>query len=161
MGSRRTFSLPQSPSEAACLWRNTLHRTNRLCNFSRNHGTTFGGNPLACALGCELLSIVSEPAFLEKVTRSGETIRAKLWALAKEFPVIRDVRGNGLLIGVEMAVDPKAIIPLCKEKGLLLIKAEHNTVRFMPPLIVEQADIDAALAIFEDVMKIIAKEQHK
>jgi predicted acetylornithine/succinylornithine family transaminase len=126
-----------------------------------NHGTTFGGNPLACALGCELLSIVSEPAFLEKVTRSGETIRAKLWALAKEFPVIRDVRGNGLLIGVEMAVDPKAIIPLCKEKGLLLIKAEHNTVRFMPPLIVEQADIDAALAIFEDVMKIIAKEQHK
>jgi predicted acetylornithine/succinylornithine family transaminase len=122
-----------------------------------NHGTTFGGNPLACALGCELLSIVSKPAFLEKVTKSGERIQAALRSLAAKFPTIKDVRGKGLLIGVELAFDPKGIIPLCKEKGLLLIKAEHNTVRFMPPLIVTNADIDVALTIFEEVLASCAK----
>jgi predicted acetylornithine/succinylornithine family transaminase len=126
-----------------------------------NHGTTFGGNPLACALGCELLSIVSKPAFLKKVTHSGQRIQKGLRLLAPKFPFITDVRGKGLLIGAEMAFDPKGIIPLCKEKGLLLIKAEQNTVRFMPPLIVEDADIDAALTIFEEVLKIVEKEQHK
>jgi acetylornithine/succinyldiaminopimelate/putrescine aminotransferase len=125
-----------------------------------NHGTTFGGNPLACALGCELLSIVSKPAFLKKVTLSGERIRKGLRLLAAKYPIIRDVRGRGLLIGVELSIDPKPIIPLCKEKGLLLIKAEHNTVRFMPPLIVKEPDITAALSIFEDVLRIIEKEQN-
>jgi predicted acetylornithine/succinylornithine family transaminase len=119
-----------------------------------NHGTTFGGNPLACALGCELLSIVSKPAFLKKVTLSGERIRKGLRLLAAKYPCIKDVRGRGLLIGVELSIDPKPIIPLCKEKGLLLIKAEHNTVRFMPPLIVEKADIDTALTIFEEVLAV-------
>jgi acetylornithine/succinyldiaminopimelate/putrescine aminotransferase len=78
-------------------------------------------------------------------------------SLASRFPSIKEVRGKGLLIGVELAFDPKGIIPLCKEKGLLLIKAEHNTVRFMPPLIVADADIDAALAIFEEVLALCAK----
>jgi predicted acetylornithine/succinylornithine family transaminase len=119
-----------------------------------NHGTTFGGNPLACALGCELLSIVSKPAFLKKVTLSGDRIRKGLRLLAAKYPCIKDVRGRGLLIGVELSIDPKPIIPLCKEKGLLLIKAEHNTVRFMPPLIVEKADIDTALTIFEEVLAV-------
>jgi predicted acetylornithine/succinylornithine family transaminase len=126
-----------------------------------SHGTTFGGNPLACALGCELLSIVSRPEFLAKVTENGEYIQKMLHALSATVPGIVDVRGKGLLIGVETAFNPKDIIPLCKEKGLLLIKAENNTVRFMPPLIVEKADIDTALSIFEEVLKIIEKEQGK
>jgi acetylornithine/N-succinyldiaminopimelate aminotransferase len=117
-----------------------------------NHGTTFGGNPLACALGCELLSIVSKPAFLKKVTLSGERIQKGLRSLAAKYPLVKDVRGRGLLIGVELSIDPKPVIPLCKEKGLLLIKAEHNTVRFMPPLIVGKADIDTALTIFGEVL---------
>lgn len=125
-----------------------------------NHGTTFGGNPLACALGCELLSIVSKPAFLKNVTCGGERIQKGLRSLAAKYPFIKDVRGRGLLIGVELSIDPKGIIPLCKEKGLLLIKAEHNTVRFMPPLIVKKPDITAALSIFEDVLRIIEKEQN-
>jgi acetylornithine/succinyldiaminopimelate/putrescine aminotransferase len=55
-------------------------------------------------------------------------------------------------VGIEMSKDPKEIIPLCREKGLLVIKAEHNTVRFMPPLIVEEKDITAALSIFDTVL---------
>jgi acetylornithine/N-succinyldiaminopimelate aminotransferase len=117
-----------------------------------NHGTTFGGNPLACALGCELLSIVSKPAFLKRVTEAGERVQKGLRSLAEKHSFIKDIRGKGLLIGVELAFDPKPIIPLCKERGLLLIKAEHNTVRFMPPLIVEEADINAALSIFDEVL---------
>ena len=58
----------------------------------------------------------------------------------------------GLLVGAEMSSDPKDIVPRCKEKGLLVIKAEQNTVRFMPPLIVEEKDIKTALSIFEQVL---------
>ncbi len=118
-----------------------------------NHGTTFGGNPLACALGHELLSIVSEPAFLSHVQTIGNYTQEKLNELKDSYPVMVEVRGKGLLIGVELSIDPKPLIPLCKEKGLLLIKAEHNTIRFMPPLIAEKADVDTALTIFEDALQ--------
>ena len=122
-----------------------------------NHGTTFGGNPLACALGHELLSIVSEPLFLSHVKTIGSYAMEKLNALKETYPMVVDVRGKGLLIGVELSIDPKPIIPLCKEKGLLLIKAEHNTIRFMPPLIAEKHDVDIALAVFEEVLKQFQK----
>lgn len=122
-----------------------------------NHGTTFGGNPLACALGCEVLSIIAKPAFLKKVTQSGELIQKGLRSLAAKYPFINDIRGKGLLIGVETAFNPKDLIPLCKDRGLLLIKAEHNTVRFMPPLIATEADIAAALSIFEEVLAVCKK----
>jgi predicted acetylornithine/succinylornithine family transaminase len=118
-----------------------------------NHGTTFGGNPLACALGFELLSIVSQPAFLQAVTDNGTYLMNKLYDLSTSQKSIVEVRGKGLLVGAELATDPKHIIPLCKEAGLLLIKAEHNTVRFIPPLIATKQDIDTAVGIFSDVLK--------
>jgi acetylornithine/N-succinyldiaminopimelate aminotransferase len=117
-----------------------------------NHGTTFGGNPLACALGCVVLNIISQPVFLSNVRKNGEFLKKGLAAIAAKHPSMKEIRGMGLLVGVEMGKDPKEIIPLCKEKGLLLIKAEHNTVRFMPPLIVEEKDITTALSIFEQVL---------
>jgi|WetSurMetagenome_2_1015567.scaffolds.fasta_scaffold00234_17 acetylornithine/N-succinyldiaminopimelate aminotransferase len=117
-----------------------------------SHGTTFGGNPLACALGCVTLSIISQPVFLANVVKNGGVLRKGLEALAVSHRSIKEVRGMGLLVGVEMAGDPKTLIPLCKEEGLLLIKAEHNTVRFMPPLIAEEKDIAAALGIFGKVL---------
>ncbi len=117
-----------------------------------NHGTTFGGNPLACALGCVVLNIISQPVFLSAVVNNGAALKNGLAALAASHAGIKEVRGRGLLVGVEMNKDPKELIPLCKEKGLLLIKAEQNTVRFMPPLIVEEKNIKAALAMFEQVL---------
>jgi predicted acetylornithine/succinylornithine family transaminase len=114
-----------------------------------SHGTTFGGNPLACALGCVAINIISQPVFLATIVKNGDLLKAELSSLAASHDGIKEVRGRGLLVGVEMKKDPKQLIPLCKEKGLLIIKAEHNTLRFMPPLIVEEKDIRSALSIFK------------
>jgi predicted acetylornithine/succinylornithine family transaminase len=118
-----------------------------------NHGTTFGGNPVACALGCEVLKIVSKKPFLKKVTDLGIYLKKKLNSLALKYPLIKEVRGSGLLIGAELQSDPKEYVIKCKENGLLVISAGSNTLRFMPPLIVEKKHIDSALSIFETSIK--------
>jgi acetylornithine/N-succinyldiaminopimelate aminotransferase len=122
------------------------------CINPGDHGTTFGGNPLACSLGIEMLNIVSKPAFLLSVKKNGIYLRAQLQMLAARSPLIKEVRGAGLLNGVELTIDPKPVIAACKDKGLLLIKAEKHTVRFIPPLIVTKKDIDAAVRIFGTVL---------
>lgn len=117
-----------------------------------NHGTTFGGNPVACALGCEVLKIITAKGFLSNVITLGAYLREKLDALAKKYPLIKEVRGSGLLIGIELNGEPKDIVTKCKSKGLLVISAGSNTVRFMPPLIVTKTECDAALRIFEECL---------
>jgi predicted acetylornithine/succinylornithine family transaminase len=114
-----------------------------------NHGTTFGGNPIACALGCEMLKLVSEKGFLDHVKEIGAYLKEKLIDLSKKYLSIKEVRGVGLLLGAEMDKDPKELVAKCKEEGLLLIGAGSNTIRFMPPLIVSKKDCDSALEIFE------------
>ena len=118
-----------------------------------DHGTTFGGNPLACALGTEVLKAVGKKKFLKDVTLNGEYLKRKLSELQTKYPVITAVRGSGLLLGVEFKEDPQGVIALCKDKKLLLVKAGHNTIRFMPPLIVTRKEIDKALGIFEKALK--------
>jgi acetylornithine/succinyldiaminopimelate/putrescine aminotransferase len=66
---------------------------------------------------------------------------------------VKEIRGLGLLVGVRTAVDPSPIVMKCRKLGLLLIKAEHNTIRFLPPLIVSREDIDKATAIFEKALR--------
>jgi acetylornithine/N-succinyldiaminopimelate aminotransferase len=118
-----------------------------------NHGSTFGGNPVACALGCEVMKIVSNKAFLKNVKALGLYLKEKLQALVKKYPSLQEVRGEGLLVGVQMESDPKPLVIECKKNGLLVISAGSNTMRFMPPLIVTKKEIDVALAIFEKCIK--------
>ena len=119
------------------------------CIKPGDHGTTFGGNPLACALGIEMLKIVTKPRFLASVKMNGTYLRERLGGLSPKYPVIKEVRGAGLLTGVEVTADPKPIIAACNQLGLLVIKAEKHTIRFIPPLIVTKKDIDKAVGIFE------------
>lgn len=118
-----------------------------------DHGTTFGGNPLACVLGLEVLKVVSKKTFLKEVRVLGAYLQKKLTALKSSCSCIEIVRGEGLLIGVQLSVDPLPIVAKCKENGLLVIKAGHHTIRFIPPLIVTKKDIDKAVAIFEKTLK--------
>jgi acetylornithine/succinyldiaminopimelate/putrescine aminotransferase len=117
-----------------------------------DHGTTFGGNPLACALGCVVLGQITGKGFLKNVRDTGKYLFQELTALKKKFPVIEEIRGLGLLLGVRVSGDAAGIVAKCKESGLLLIKAEHNTIRFLPPLIVTRKDIDRAVKIFEKAL---------
>jgi predicted acetylornithine/succinylornithine family transaminase len=117
-----------------------------------DHGTTFGGNPLACALGCVVLKEIAKKSFLRSVREKGDYLGKKLNALKQKFPIIEDLRGKGLLVGVRFTADPASIVNKCKVLGLLLIKAEHNTIRFMPPLVVKKEEIDKAVGIFETAL---------
>lgn len=120
-----------------------------------DHGTTFGGNPLACALGLEVLKTVSKKSFLKKVCASGEYLRKRLESLKQNYNCIEDIRGEGLLVGIQLSADPFQVVSKCKDNGLLVVKAGHHTIRFIPPLIVTKKDIDKAVTIFEKILKLI------
>ncbi|MDR3011644.1 MAG: aspartate aminotransferase family protein [Chitinispirillales bacterium] len=122
------------------------------CISPGDHGTTFGGNPVACALGSQIIDTVSDPTFLAKVRENSDYLKGKLEKVHAKYRSIDSVRGWGLLLGVRFNDDPGALINKCKDNGLLLIRANLNTVRFTPPLIVEKEDIDKAITIFEDVL---------
>lgn len=118
------------------------------------HASTFGGNPFASSVALETLSIIAKPDFLKKVRGKGNYFTQKLKNLKKEFPVIREVRGMGLMIACELK---KNIAPLivkrCLEKGLLINSIQKRILRFIPPLIVERKEIDRAVHILKNVLK--------
>jgi len=118
-----------------------------------NHGTTFGGNPVACAAGLASINVINKKSFLNNVKKMGTYLVKKLNALRVSFPSIKEIRGSGLLIGIEFDTDPASIVVSCKKAGLLVVKAGHNTIRMLPPLIVSKEDIDSAVSILEYVLK--------
>jgi|WetSurMetagenome_2_1015567.scaffolds.fasta_scaffold132469_1 acetylornithine/N-succinyldiaminopimelate aminotransferase len=126
------------------------------CIKPGDHGTTFGGNPLACALGCVVLKEITKKSFLKGVEEKGAYLEAKLNALKLKFPVIQGIRGKGLILGARLNADPAPIVNKCKELGLLLIKAEHHTIRFLPPLNVTKKEIDMAFGIFENALNSLS-----
>jgi acetylornithine/N-succinyldiaminopimelate aminotransferase len=112
------------------------------------HGTTFGGNPLACAAGNAVLDVVLAPGFLEEVQRKGNKLRAALDSLAREFPqVYEDARGMGLLQGMKCALPVGEVQAACVAEGLMAITAGENVLRLAPPLVVTDADLDEAIAM--------------
>ncbi len=117
-----------------------------------DHGTTFGGNPVACALGTTVLEIISQKPFLKEVKLKGEYLKKKLNALKEKFDIIQEIRGNGLIIGIQLREDPLPYISKCKQQGLLVVKAGQNTIRMLPPLIVKTKEIDMAVSILENVL---------
>ncbi len=120
-----------------------------------DHGTTFGGNPLACALGETVLDIVSKKSFLKDVKSKGNYLAGKLAALAATYPIIAQVRASGLLVGVELKTDPLPLVAALMKNGLITIKAGHNTIRFIPPLIAAWDDIEKAVEIFEKTIATV------
>ncbi|HET6306983.1 MAG TPA: aspartate aminotransferase family protein [Rhodopila sp.] len=112
------------------------------------HGTTFGGNPLACAAGNAVLDVVLSPGFLEDVERKGRKLRAGLERIAAEFPsVFVDARGMGLLLGMKCVVPVAQVQAACVAEGLAAITAGDNVLRLVPPLVITDSDIDQGIAM--------------
>ena len=110
-----------------------------------SHGSTFGGNPLAMAVGNAVLDVVLAPGFLARVRDISVALKQKLAGLRDEFPdVIEEVRGEGLMIGLKCAVPNQQLIEALFEERLLTVPAGDNVVRLLPPLIVEPEHIDLA-----------------
>lgn len=123
------------------------------------HGTTFGGNPLACAAGNAVLDVLLAPGFLDQVTERSTLLRAELAKLAGEFPqVIEDIRGRGLLIGLKLgSVTNTALQAACLEQGLMVVAAGDNVVRLVPPLIITPEDCLAAVSLLRRAVTDLAE----
>ena len=131
------------------------------------HSNTFGGNPVCCAAALETIRLI-EGGFMENAARMGERIMARLNEIADDHPSIGDVRGKGLMIGIELVKDKETrepapeirdeVIQRAFEKGLLLLGCGPNTARFMPALNISQDIVDEGLAIFEEALTEVEKE---
>ena len=110
------------------------------------HGSTYGGNPLGCAVGLKVMNIVSEPAFLDEVNRKAALVSQKLEGLIAAHPdVFESQRGQGLMIGLKCKVAPMDVVNAAYGQGLLTVPAADNVVRLLPPLNISDADISEAV----------------
>jgi 4-aminobutyrate aminotransferase len=125
------------------------------------HASTFGGNPVACAAALETIALLEEE-LMENAARQGEFLMTKLKAMQARHPEISDVRGKGLMIGVELvkldadhSPAPDAaeqLVQTCFQKGLLLLRCGASSVRLCPPLVITQAQAEIALSIIEETL---------
>jgi ornithine--oxo-acid transaminase len=118
------------------------------------HGSTFGGNPLACAIAREALKVLVEEGMIENAARMGDYFLAGLKDIKN--PLIKDVRGKGLLMGVEFHPEAGGARQYClklKEEGLLCKETHDHTVRFAPPLVITKDIVDWAL---EQITRVVS-----
>jgi acetylornithine/N-succinyldiaminopimelate aminotransferase len=115
------------------------------------HGTTFGGGPLACATALEFLSIIEDERLLENIRARSAELREGLQALAAKFRFIREIRGEGLMIGIELSVDGAPFVSAAMLKGLLINCTHDFTLRLLPPFLVTRAQVRQFLRLLEQL----------
>lgn len=119
-----------------------------------SHGSTYGGNPLAMAVGNVVWDIVSDEAFLENVRRVSSVLAQGLKSLADSHPdKVEGLTGKGLLTGIRLRFAPKPLQNACRERRLLVGAAGQNVLRLAPPLIITDADVREAVAVMDDALK--------
>jgi acetylornithine/N-succinyldiaminopimelate aminotransferase len=124
------------------------------------HGSTFGGNPLATGIGNAVLDVVLADGFMDQVRKTAILFKQRLAELQDRYPsVISEVRGEGLLIGLRAVVPQADLVNALRAEKLLTVAAGDNVVRLLPPLIVGQPEIDAAMGMIERACARIAREQ--
>ena len=116
------------------------------------HASTFGGTPIACSAGLAVFDAFDYDGVLENATQMGDYFRAKLNALKEKYPVIREVRGLGCMIGVDVGDSVKKIFSACRAQGLLVLTAGETAIRLMPALTITKETADEALALFEKAL---------
>ena len=128
----------------------TLVRPDVLACISKGeHSSTFGGNPLSCAAGTATMQALTQDKLVENSANMGELFREGLEQLKEKHSVIREVRGKGLMIGVELKFEVRDILMEGIEKGLLLLYSGRNILRLLPPLVITQEDVTKSLEILD------------
>jgi len=123
-----------------------------------NHGTTFGGNPLAMRAGVETLRIMEEDGLLDHAAKLGAHVRAVLDRELGSHPGVKDIRGQGLMIGIELAKPCGVLINRAAEAGLLISVTADSVIRLLPPLIMSQAEADEMLGLLLPLVKSFLAE---
>ena len=121
------------------------------------HGTTFGGGPLICATALEFLRIVDDSKLLANIRERGAELSKGLQTLAAKFNFIREVRGEGLILGVELSIDGAPLVASALRHGLLINCTHDFTIRLLPPFIVSRAQVRDFLRLFETILSEAAK----
>lgn len=123
------------------------------------HGTTFGGGPLICAVALEFLATVEEQGLLENVRARGAQLRDGLLRMAARFDFIREVRGEGLILGMDLSVEGGPYVAEAMRRGLLINCTHESVLRFLPPFILSARQVEDGLKILETVLAKTARPQ--
>jgi acetylornithine/N-succinyldiaminopimelate aminotransferase len=117
-----------------------------------DHASTFGGNPLAATAALAAMQVLLDEGVIANAQLMGQYFKDKLQLLADKHQQVKEIRGAGLMIGVELTTEGKEIVNHCREQGLLINCVNNNVLRFLPPLIIEQVDIDSAIEILDGAL---------
>ena len=120
-----------------------------------DHGTTYGGNPLACAAVSKVLDLFEEQKILDNVSEVGPYLKEKLNELKEQYDFVRDVRGAGLMLGMELDRPVAPYIVKAQEKGLMLINAGQYIIRMVPPLVITRQNVDDMIAILKECLETV------
>lgn len=127
-----------------------------------DHGTTFGGNPLGARVAQHIVGRLSEPGFLADVQRKGDVFTREIKKIRQRFPEeVAEIRGRGLILGVQLKKDPTPIVTAARERGLLVITCGSQTLRLVPPLVVEESEILEGMRILEEAMAVVFGSREK
>jgi len=131
----------------------TLVRADILAVINKGeHSSTFGGNPLSCAAGIAALKALTEDGLVENSEKMGKIFREGLERLKEKHPIIREIRGKGLMIGVELKFDVRDILMNLIKDGILMLYSGRNILRILPPLVISEEDITKVLQSLDSVL---------
>jgi acetylornithine/LysW-gamma-L-lysine aminotransferase len=116
------------------------------------HSTTFSGSPLVCAAGCAAIDVLVNDKLAERAATLGAYFKAKLEELQAKYKIVKEVRGLGLMLGMELRLDVRNIILKTMSRGALILEAGRNVLRFLPPLVIEKEQIDKAIGVLDAVI---------
>ena len=117
------------------------------------HSSTFSGNPLVCAAASAAIDVLIEEKLPERAATLGSYFKGKLEGLAEKYRIVREVRGLGLMLGMEMRFDVYNMLLGCMDRGVLVLDAGRNVLRFLPPLVIEKEQIDRVVEVLDEVME--------
>jgi acetylornithine/LysW-gamma-L-lysine aminotransferase len=131
----------------------TVAKENIMSSFKLGeHSTTFSGSPIVCAAGCAAIDALLEEKLVGKAEINGKYFKSQLVGLQEKYKIIKDVRGLGLMLGVELRYDVLNVILKALGKGLLVLDAGRTVVRLLPPLVIEKKQIDKAITVLDTVL---------
>ncbi|TRO49686.1 aspartate aminotransferase family protein [Candidatus Bathyarchaeota archaeon] len=116
------------------------------------HSTTFSGSPLVCAAGCAAIDVLVKDKLVERAAGLGAYFKAKLEELQARYNIVKEVRGLGLMLGMELRYDVRNIILKTMEKNVIILDAGRNVLRFLPPLVIEREQVDKAISVLDVII---------
>jgi acetylornithine/succinyldiaminopimelate/putrescine aminotransferase len=132
----------------------TIAKENIMSSFKLGeHSTTFSGSPLVCAAGCAAIDVLLDEKLTEKAAENGKYFKEKLEELQIKHSAIKEVRGIGLMLGIELKYDVQNLISKAMGKGVLVLSAGRTVIRFLPPLVITKEQIDKVITVLDAIFE--------